>query len=683
VVASSHISNRRVDRGCRAVSESEQDVLVDRDELRGGAREGSQRDQRFVVQCERQPRVEKHPSRWTAPDGTERSSSDNDLELLATCGSRHADEVSRLGEGFHRPPRGDAGGSRRFDVRTRSHDSECEDGMTEMIEQVHSMHTLFAKRPTQVAQREHAHLPLHVQNPPVPMLSWSVADSIIRAAAPDGDEKVWFATTSAYREEESASKIFEKRDTTQDVNDDALLFGDDLEKLIESGFAIDTGLSCEQFESEYAGQHAYVKLFSVVETKPDGERRRVIAWPRSLNAAEQVVMKDLRDEQNARVKFDSASEVRDRGVKFTYSASLDFKKFFQQFALLVKRFFAFKFRGRVYFIATIPTGAVFPPTFANALSRAMLALSIRLANVTSLVEYDCCIDNLRLCSNNIHALWAAWNELLKLCKSLGATIGDMQPPPSEMQQPYVYLGMHFSTCEHVPTAELSTKSKIKLTSAIALINSHKRVPVVDVIALFGQTVWACIVTGYRLGNLYHVIKFIRRAQRHQMTDIVEIWPSIIETWTTTLTILIDRKFQAAPEPEAHATMYTDASDSGWGVVILDFGSRPIRVFAGQWSPEERRMHINVKELSALRIGIRTLSTLKAKQEDVVGIRIFVDNTTARAWAIRKRAPNFLANTIAGDIGAEAELSNIRITSIEYVKSERNIADKPSRRFQFI
>jgi hypothetical protein len=77
-------------------------------------------------------------------------------------------------------------------------------------------------------------------------------------------------------------------------------------------------------------------------------------------------------------------------VKF---ASLDFKKFYQQFELLVKQFFAFVVGNIVHILATIPTGAASPPLFANALRRTLLAISVRAGGVQDRVEFDCCIDS--------------------------------------------------------------------------------------------------------------------------------------------------------------------------------------------------------------------------------------------------------------------------------------------------
>jgi hypothetical protein len=104
---------------------------------------------------------------------------------------------------------------------------------------------LFAKRPTQVASIEDQHLPLHVQNPPVPFLSWSFADSVIKLAVNEGDEAVWFATSKPYRDERAALELFSNRDATQDVFSDAMLFGNDLKLLVQSNFAIDNSMSID------------------------------------------------------------------------------------------------------------------------------------------------------------------------------------------------------------------------------------------------------------------------------------------------------------------------------------------------------------------------------------------------------------------------------------------------------
>ena len=239
--------------------------------------------------------------------------------------------------------------------------------------------------------------------------------------------------------------------------------------------------------------------------------------------------------------------------------------------------------------------------------------------------------------------------------------------------------MLFSIIDGSPQVELALKSKTKLIKAADTIASGTQMLVVDAIAIFGQTVWACIVTGFQLGRLYYVIKFIRRIQRHDMNEVVSIWPSIQSTWKDALVQMTTMKFRAPETATTRTTMFTDASLVGWGVVILGYGYRPIRIFAGRWSEAEAKESINVLELRTLRIGIRILAQLKSDDE-IISLDTFIDNTSARAWAIRRRAPRWSTNQLVIEMDAEAKQAKIQMTNIDYVESARNLADKPSRRF---
>lgn len=63
---------------------------------------------------------------------------------------------------------------------------------------------------------------------------------------------------------------------------------------------------------------------------------------------------------------------------------------------------------------------------------------------------------------------------------------------------------------------------------------------------------------------------------------------------------------------------SDASNSGWGAFCNN--SRT----GGQWSTQESRCHINVKELHAAFLGLQTF----AASSTGVHIHLKIDNTTA-------------------------------------------------------
>mgnify|MGYP000614725865 CR=1 FL=1 len=123
------------------------------------------------------------------------------------------------------------------------------------------------------------------------------------------------------------------------------------------------------------------------------------------------------------------------------------------------------------------------------------------------------------------------------------------------------------------------------------------------------------------------------------------------------------------------TVFVDASDSGWGVVLCFNGET--RIFGGSWSGPERAMSINVRELSSARIAIRLAASQKTDDVHMV-MHFNIDNTSAQSWLQKQRAPVFVANAIVADVAAIAGHHNITIASIRHVASAWNPADAPSR-----
>ncbi len=77
-------------------------------------------------------------------------------------------------------------------------------------------------------------------------------------------------------------------------------------------------------------------------------------------------------------------------------------------------------------------------------------------------------------------------------------------------------------------------------------------------------------------------------------------------------------------PTVDYTIYTDASDQGWGATFNGTET------GGRWSQAEQKWHINVKELLVVEFG------LKALFHNYKGghVRIMTDNTTTVAY-VRK------------------------------------------------
>jgi hypothetical protein len=500
------------------------------------------------------------------------------------------------------------------------------------------------------------------------MLSWERADAIVRLAATEPEARAYFAMSAPYRDYDAAEAIHAARDRTKDSDREAMLFGDDIEAMTRAQF-------CERLSADDVRHvRALARLLASVEDKPTGPRRRLLGWPRAMNEAERAILRALEVFHHAKVPFPTAASSRDTGMRFDAAASLDFKKFFQQFKLLVWQFYAFLYKGTFYRLATIPTGAVGPPIFAQVLSRAILALAIRTtAEAHDQVASDCMIDNLRLVSDDMHALRAAWHCMLNICDYVGITVGEVSPPAHRGSSPYTFLGIRFGTA-----ATPSERILAKLQRFDALLSTGKATAI-DLSAGFGLCIFASQALRRSLAREYYVIKFMRRVSRasmaHSWNRTVVVWPCIIAEWASWIRSLRTESYTPRRPHPFTVTMYTDASETGWGVVLI-YGDRAWSR-GGPWSDAESKLHINVLELEAIRIGLRLAAAILGP----CTVNALVDNTTAISWASRGRSRNYLANEIIKQMGQEAAALGITLASLEYIESARNLADKPSRATQ--
>ena len=519
---------------------------------------------------------------------------------------------------------------------------------------------LLARGPTQLATAKHDHLPLHVQRPPVPFLDWHKADALVAECSPHGEEVLWRRLSSIYRDDKEAAVVFGIRNLALDVARDKScnLSTSDVEDMLRTRF-----LSLLDGTAK-----SYVRLFAALELAKD--RRRLIGWPRALNEAERLLRQTLKLTYHADVPFPKAAQTRDR-VRFAYAAQLDLKKYFQQYELIAKRFFAVHANGRDYGLATIPTGAVGPPLIAQVLTRAMCLWATRVTGTHASVHFDTMIDNVRFVSDSFPDLVRAWDALLDCCEKIGVTIGDIQHPQPN-QLPYEFLGMIFD--HGTRTVRPTQKLLDKLQSARQLLEHGTPVLTEDLAAAFGVCVWASVVTDTPMHPYYYVLKFMRRASRRDDTRAT-VWDSVKPVWrswidhvgTTTF------KYNAVHRRDPYV-LFTDASNHGWGGVCFHPNGH-VAISGDSWTTSESRFDINVKEALAVRKALHETIAATGGGIDIV---LYIDNTTVISNIVKRRSPNFVANVITGEIHTLAAERNVRLAGINYVASARNFADAPSR-----
>jgi hypothetical protein len=471
----------------------------------------------------------------------------------------------------------------------------------------------------------------------------------------------FFGRLSApYRCREAAAALYAARDVDLDVSEGAST------RACEA----DVGtLTAAAFLLPIVHALCFVKLFTVPEREK--ERRRVVGWPRATNAAERKVVQ----EATYRGRFFKAAEIRDN-VKYTYAAQADFKKFFQLFEVSPECRCYFAVGGGLG-LATMPTGGVAPPLIAHTLTSAVAVLAIREAG--GLVVYDANIDNVRFLSDDIDALMRVWNCFMTKCHSIGIVIGEASTVDDiRDRRPYTYLGMVFDHVHRRVSQTPKTVRKLQHMHDVFFDGTQRKI--LDIMCVFSTCLWASTVVDWRLAKVYHVFKQLRRLARaqHKGATVAVVWPSIVPLWRSWLQELAaeEARFVYVSTTANPILAYSDACLDGWGATV--FNAAHVDILGSRWTKHERRLHINVLEVLAVKRFLEQWQPPEQTPEERTAIRLLLDNTSAIAWLKRRRSATFTANGIVADILEILESKGLAIVSTTYVPSARNLADAPSR-----
>lgn len=249
--------------------------------------------------------------------------------------------------------------------------------------------------------------------------------------------------------------------------------------------------------------------------------------------------------------------------------------------------------------------------------------------------------------------------------------------PGELHVGFKYLGLHIR-CQDQQMTWRVDQSKIDLLSdtlpsthtprACALITGK-------VLASFGPS-------GRPFGsdtNMVDIIDVLRTVARFahvrnswdariclteaQLSALETGWTNLIRNpWREVRSVCLAESFIVA----------TDASNWGWGVVVLDENGNIVKQHKKPWSTEEAKAHIFIREIWAAERGLKYFESLPMFKKDV-HIYLVIDNT-ATAWAFQR---GYTVNRIA--MRAIRNVLHLYDNwSIVTVVSEDNVADKPSR-----
>jgi hypothetical protein len=142
---------------------------------------------------------------------------------------------------------------------------------------------------------------------------------------------------------------------------------------------------------------------------------------------------------------------------------------------------------------------------------------------------------------------------------------------------------------------------------------------------------------------------------------------------------MEREMTAVIKPFSPAIMITtDASPVGWGVVIVVIGKMGERKVRGNWGPEMRNIHSNIKELTAVRLALQVMEREEMiGREGVTDILVRSDNTTV-VYDLNRKACTASAKEEMIKIMEIGEKHKIRLRSSHIPGVENTVADRLSR-----
>ncbi|XP_070173455.1 uncharacterized protein [Littorina saxatilis] len=259
-------------------------------------------------------------------------------------------------------------------------------------------------------------------------------------------------------------------------------------------------------------------------------------------------------------------------------------------------------------------------------------------------------------------------RVLSLAVQLGFTANLVKSELVPSQQ-FTYLGMEFDTLNW--SVRPARKRVDKLQEAIRGLYGKNLSTARELTSLLGQM--ESMATVVPLGRVHK--RPFQAALQAQWDQATQGWNCLIElgAWfsRTTSIWLLPWVSQGVPIvlPAPENNLFTDASLSGWGAHLAD------QTASGVWGASQASLHINVLELEAVALGLRSFLPLLANSH----VLVHTDNTTVAAYINRQGGSRsqVLSNS-ACRLLVWCSTHNIRLSAV-YLRGSLNVlADSLSR-----
>ena len=365
-------------------------------------------------------------------------------------------------------------------------------------------------------------------------------------------------------------------------------------------------------------------------------------------------------------KMETLQSAIDAMRKDCFFGSVDLAEAFYSIRLFEpdRKFFRFFHNGQKYQFTVLIMGCTHSPRVFTKVLKPVFAKLRAKGHISAAYIDDSCLQGstFKICRNNIQ-------DTVHLMDSLGLTV---QPEKSVLvpTQQIVFLG--FLLCSVTMTIRLTPERSQEIIEICNTMLRQKRVTIRDFSKLIGKLVAS--QQGVEYAPLF--FKPLEKVKdqelkKHQgnfnsfMTIPRHCFP-IIDWWIQN----VGKSYKLVSHGPPTLILYSDASKMGWGTFNETDNTRT----GGIWSVTEQSAHINILELKACLLGLKSF----AKHISNTHVRMFMDNTTSCAYVNKFGGKKLELDSIAREIWLWCLERGIYLSAAHVPGIDNGEADEESR-----
>ena len=279
------------------------------------------------------------------------------------------------------------------------------------------------------------------------------------------------------------------------------------------------------------------------------------------------------------------------------------------------------------------------------------------------VHAEVYVDNVIFLSNDRAALKRVQQKFEAMCREFSVTIGDSAPIATECE----FRGLKLDLDQQ--TVRLKQSYVDKLQRRWSLVSSG-RMSYAQYQSILGMLVYARYATGTPLSTLFHPFKQLAKlARRHTPQNAKIDTPRYVcDEMQREITDVCANPPLSPIVDESGIAVYTDASDTGYGAVIV-YPEGTIELMSGAFHSVD--WHINVREAWTVLWLLRNTRKLKGI------VHLFVDNMVTKLVIEKTMSKAFHLNSLVTSIYERLRQIGVELI-ITYIPSKLNPSDPMSR-----